>query len=55
MDREVLRVLYLVPKANRRLARRRVFKPTPTVTRFPQQGHTYSNKTILTPIRHHLQ
>jgi hypothetical protein len=46
---EELRVLHLVPKANRRLtpqaARRRVSKPTPTVTHFLQQGHTYSNKT----------
>ena len=47
---EELRVLHLVPKANRRrladshVARRRVLKPTPTVTHFLQQGHTYSNK-----------
>jgi hypothetical protein len=38
---EILRTLHLVPKANRTgfpVARRRVSKPT--VTHFPQQGHT---------------
>jgi hypothetical protein len=39
MALEELRVLHLVPKANKRLA-----KPTPTVIHFLQQGHTYSNK-----------
>jgi hypothetical protein len=28
------------------VARRRVSKPTPTVTHFPHQGHTHSNKVI---------
>jgi hypothetical protein len=44
MVQEDLRLLHLVPKANRRdcpqAARRRVSKPTPTVTHFSQQGHT---------------
>jgi hypothetical protein len=44
---EEMKVLYLVLKANRgRLAsRKRVSKPTPTVTYFLQQGPTYSTKT----------
>jgi hypothetical protein len=50
---EELRVLHLYPKENRsRLtvfqeARRRVSKPTPTVTHFLPQGHTYLTRTHL--------
>jgi molecular chaperone GrpE (heat shock protein) len=46
-----LRVLHLVLKGTKRknsfhMARKRVSKPTPTVTHFLQQGYTYSNKAI---------
>jgi hypothetical protein len=52
-----LRVLPLVPKANRRktglqAAKKRVSKPTPMVTHFLQQGHTYSYKATTTPRPH---
>jgi hypothetical protein len=44
MVQEELRVLHLHQKAVRKLAsqagRRRISKPTPTVTHFLQQGHT---------------
>ena len=51
MALEELRVLHLVLKKQEKTtvfqaARRRVSKPTPTVTHFLQQGHTYSNKAI---------
>ena len=43
---ELLRVLYLVPTAVRnrlapRFLERRISKPTPTVTHFLPQGHTF--------------
>jgi hypothetical protein len=55
---EELRVLHLVPKANRRrlapqAARRRISKPTPTVTHFLQQGGVGDNNT--TPWAKHIQ
>jgi hypothetical protein len=40
MVQEEVRVLHLHLKANRRQLRRRVSKPTPTVTNFLQQGNT---------------
>jgi hypothetical protein len=57
---EELRVLHLIPKANRRkLAPTWLSKPSPTVTHFLQQGHTYSNKAIqpnsATPWAKHIQ
>jgi hypothetical protein len=55
MALEELRILHLDPKADRRMLsilrqiqadhpRRSGSQPTPTVTHFLQQGHTYSNK-----------
>jgi hypothetical protein len=41
-------------KTGSHVARRRVSLPTPTVTHFLQQGHTYSNKATPTPTRPHL-
>ena len=46
---EEMKVLHLESKGRQEktgfhVARMRVSKPTPTVTHFLQQGHTYSNK-----------
>ena len=59
MALEELRVLHLVLKKQEKTtvfqaARRRVSKPTPTVTHFLQQGHTCSNKATPAPTRPHL-
>jgi hypothetical protein len=46
---EELRVTHLFQRQKKKTvptARRRVSRPTPPVTRFFQQGHTYSNKAI---------
>jgi hypothetical protein len=55
---EELRVLHFYLKEVRtdypQAARKRVSKPTPTVTYFLQQGHTSFNKTTPPPTRPHL-
>jgi hypothetical protein len=55
-----LRVLHLVPKANRRsLVSRQLRGSPPTMTHFLQRGHTYSNKATsphsATPRAKHIQ
>jgi len=58
MVQEELRVLYLHLKATRKTdfqaARRRVLKPTMTMTNFLQQNHTYSSKATPTPTKPYL-
>jgi hypothetical protein len=53
MALEELRVIHLVPKANRRrltpqAAKRRVSKPTHKMKHFLQKGHAHFNKATFT-------